>query len=726
MKNIKLKFSNLEEDNIRYIFKYLLFPNIELSDSILEVKFNNKDISSISIEGVSDDIFKEPKYKDLDSYQSLDIYAYFKGVGLLIDGNNIDEDDTVYYFINIPKYDLDEEVIDMIFSVSDNKMLYEFNDNLSFFQTSRNSSNIHIVNDTDNEVSFLDIDDNDRASNYLAKCLRESELISWEDYINQEYSRDISDFERELSRYGSSSINDDYSYYLDIIIEDDGFFEDYDDFVESVESGGHSRFYSLVDEMYNLGKIPLSLKNSLYELDEESYNSIIKELRGYLEIDSEDASINDNTCFTYSTGYTFYNNIYIDKRDIQYWRDKYNCYDWLTEDKLSSIIRENNLELDSSDLWNVYRGRGYYQHDIELTGQVYTYYSNVLKVFDETPELTYTNTKYNKKGVLGKTLRLLGTESNPDKDKTVSNYEKKIQYIPNTIYHRVASILGKYIDYDLNKTINEQQFKKIASKDSYLKRFTTVKDIQTLFSNYLKGFTINDLKTLKDSVHEEGSLFDYLTKTEGLALDDFLHIDVVSYKWKSSLQTITNKYNYVFQLNLRKEYYDKVLDYFNVSEEIRQALKDYGIKKHSVHPVQNNSKFISLGWIRYTVAPTINFNKITLDGVLLDEVQSDLDNFEYFGRDIMKGWQYVIVKKFVSYVKKNLGYNKIYMPDQNVKADKYRAFTRDEKGNINQKYTANLLYKQLPNSFAFLPSEIEGFYLLESKKRSIRNLIIER
>ena len=113
---------------------------------------------------------------------------------------------------------------------------------------------------------------------------------------------------------------------------------------------------------------------------------------------------------------------------------------------------------------------------------------------------------------------------------------------------------------------------------------------------------------------------------------------------------------------------------------------------------------------------------------MLDEVQSDLDNFEYFGRDIMKGWQNIIVRKFISYVKKNLGYSKIYMPNADIKADEYHAFQRKGgKGSeIVQKYTANLLYKQLPNSFAFFPSEIEGFYLLESKKRSIRNLIIER
>jgi hypothetical protein len=78
------------------------------------------------------------------------------------------------------------------------------------------------------------------------------------------------------------------------------------------------------------------------------------------------------------------------------------------------------------------------------------------------------------------------------------------------------------------------------------------------------------------------------------------------------------------------------------------------------------------------------------------------------------------------------------MPDIDVKVDHYKAFHKHkvkseveekdkdtgemvkkeiEKEEVVQKYTANLLYKQLPSSFAFVPSEVKGFYLLETIKK---------
>lgn len=637
-------------------------------------------------------------------------YYYFKGLRYLAKNSNIsisDIDSDIAEFLSFDDSDLDDEIVDVLFANSDKPILSSISDVGEVFLYQFSSENdFYLV--TENEFDILESGYEEHT--YFEYCFSEGKLLDFSEYTDKQYASDIRDFERFLGHYTKRNLFDS-SYVADMVAENEDLFLPYD----GLEDNSDNPYTNLVETMYSKGKIPLTLKNELINIDEESYVEVVTKIRSAIEVSDESYRVNTDTYFVLgSSGYE--QSVSIDKSEILDWESDYNTYSWLTESKLDELISKTDAELDAYELWKMYTGKSryeYYENYIYIGYYSYISYSQVLDILSDE-DLNFSGKRRTK---LNKMTDLLSTESNPEKSKQVVSYEKNIQRIKQDSFYRIASLLGKHINYDPKVNITLKDFKKISNSDKYLKRFLPTKEVTYLLNKFTKGFSIEDLKKIDMPTYEKGSLFEYLTEIEKIPLDTFLDVDIVSYKWKSSLQTITNKYNYVFQLNLKKEYLDKILEHYSISEGIKRNLDNYHKTKHTLHPVQNNDKYISLGWIRYTVNPTITYNNTTLEGVLLDEVQSDLDNFEYLGREIMKGWQYIITRKFISYVKKNLGYSKIYMPTPDVKADEYGAFQREPSGEIKQKYTANLLYSQLPKSFAFAPSEIEGFNLLEKRIR---------
>lgn len=710
METITLTYKNLHPDIQAIIQNDLIKDSridkdseilIEESDVFLLLKKEGSEFpESINLSNI---YFK-------NSNRNNKFYYYFKGLRYLAKNSNIsisDLDSDIAEFLSFDHSDLDDEIVDMLFGHSDNSILNSiYNADEVYVYQFSSENDFYLV--TENEFEVLE--SGYQEYHYFEYCFMEGKLLDYSKYTDREYASDIRDFERYLSGYNKRNLFDS-SYVEDLVAEDEDLFIPYDE----LDNNSDNLYTNLVETMYSKGKIPLTLKNQLMNIDEESYIQVVTKIRSSVRVSDESNEPNSDTHFV--LGHSEYEqSVSVPRRDIEDWDSEYNTSAWLTESKLNELISKTDAELDGDELWNMYTGKSrynYYEQYIYIPYCSYISYSQVLDILSDE-DLNFSGKRKTK---LNKMTDLLSTESNPEKSKEVVTYEKNIQRIKQDSFYRIASLLGKHINYDPKVNITLKDFKKIANSDKYLKRFLPTKEVNYLLNKFTKGFSIEDLKKIDIPSYEKGSLFEYLTEIEKIPLDTFLDVDIVSYKWKSSLQTITNKYNYVFQLNLKKEYLKKILEHYSVSDEIKINLNNYHKTKHTLHPVQNNDEYISLGWIRYTINPTIKYNNTTLEGVLLDEVQSDLDNFEYLGRDIMKGWQYIITRKFISYVKKNLGYNKIYMPTPDVKADEYGAFQREPSGEIKQKYTANLLYRQLPKSFAFAPSEIEGFNLLEKRIR---------
>lgn len=641
-------------------------------------------------------------YKDIDVTKDEPhpyLYRFFNGLYLLFKNEEFTQSPSSIEFL---EYKVDQDIMDKLVENSEYKDLL----NYSFYILTLDGNHYILDSRVDN---YAQISPMDSIYAYINYSMTKGENISYYDWIKYQYYYQVRDFTNELSQYNLID-NVDSSHILDTIVEDSNLLGLYDYFTSS----GYSPMRYIINTLYENGVITLTTKETLLNMNEDVFDELCSDIRQKIDFEYkkfENNIIGKDEYIVIVPDYSFYDNMYISEYTIKEWIDNYKLDEWLTYDILSACTK--NSDLDPSLLLEMIEDRNSYEdNELELQVVVYIRKEHLIEILNDSKynELGVSN----RKGLIPKTMKLFKTEVNPDKDPKVVSYEKKIQYIDSNVIYRMASILGKYIDYNTEVKITIPQLKKIASKDKILSNFISSKDVDTLLKSKSSGFTISELKDINFYPYKKNSLFSYFKET-GLEEREYLSIDVVSYKWKSSLQSITNKPNYVFQLNLRKKYLEEIIAEFKLPKQVVKSLEGYHKVKHSVHPVQNNNKYITLGWIRYTINPTIKSMKTELDGVLLDEIQSDLDNFEYLGRDIMNGWQNVLMRRFIAYVKKNLGYTKIYLPTKDSKVDDYHAFQRDNQGNIVQKYTAELLYQQLPKSFGFKPSEYKSFNLLEKR-----------
>lgn len=276
-------------------------------------------------------------------------------------------------------------------------------------------------------------------------------------------------------------------------------------------------------------------------------------------------------------------------------------------------------------------------------------------------------------------------------------------------------------EYNLFSKINNNAIKKIIMslyrKDKDLNKFYSIRELNALsktipilksaMSNKINnsriidmfpnGFTLNDLLEI-DSTLEKETISD-LSIFRKLK-DSDLTIDFT--KWNSPLQRIfLDDTNYVFQLNLKNEKYDEVLDYVmdvNDDVDIYKNIKKY--IQTSIHPISRSK--LTLAWIRFT--------KIDENEIVLDEIQTDMTNptqgiNTFNSEELMDGWEDIILSKFIKFIKYNLHINKIYYPTYTTKINKY---------NTNP---PTYLYDKLPKKYGFSieNSNLKGFMLLEKK-----------
>jgi hypothetical protein len=122
---------------------------------------------------------------------------------------------------------------------------------------------------------------------------------------------------------------------------------------------------------------------------------------------------------------------------------------------------------------------------------------------------------------------------------------------------------------------------------------------------------------------------------------------------------------------------------------------------------------IVLAWIRFTVLPEE-------DGVVLDEVQTDMTNrqYELLGSEngFMQGWEHLTMKYFLHYVRKVLKYQKVFAPTPAAKVGRYRAMATVP--------VLNDFYSTLWDDFAFQKQPItdgvlEGFRVLDENRAQL-------
>lgn len=307
-------------------------------------------------------------------------------------------------------------------------------------------------------------------------------------------------------------------------------------------------------------------------------------------------------------------------------------------------------------------------------------------------------------------------EEYPDADTTILSRKKRIRglikpkgdtpYPSRKIYNDIKDFninnnaIKKVVtylynkDYDINKKYNYKELNPLIKKIPLLKSgmIQPIKNNKTVIQLFPNGFTISDLlnldSTLEKNIISDISIFRFLKSSE-------LIIEFT--KWYGVQRYFTKKDNHVFQLNIKnEEIEDRVFEYAEevLNKEIKNKVKNW--QATTGHPVSR--KKITLAWIRFT--------KINDNEIVLDEIQTDLDDEdEYFGKQLMDGWEDIILSKFIKFIKYNLHINKIYYPTYTTKIDKYHA------------NPPTYLYDKLPKKYGFSTqsSNLEGFMLLEKR-----------
>jgi len=529
---------------------------------------------------------------------------------------------------------------------------------------------------------------------YLKDCFDDKEIYDFNsyNYIPENYENELK------NRYSSDKA--DYSEYLMIA-----------DTIQDMYLAGDSVFGNgthgvlkydnikkILDEAVKDNVINEEVEAGVLEYLGEHEDKFREELRQYIEIDHQ---------YNPSRGESNVNYRFIDLGG------RYSHFTYPYEYDLESFNHEKFLsewityaeELPSpfDDIQEIFFEEKKYLN-VEKTFPLIAYIPNS-KFLDIVNDVLSVNLR-----TIDPKKQLLSLEKNKKLNPEMKSFEKKIQYIDSPFLYRLSSILGKELNYDINKKISISNLKKLAKNNPELSLFLNKRDTTILIQKFSNGFTIKDIIDSDIAEYKKGSIFDYF-KEKGIDESEYLKLNIGDYKWKSHLQRISDKHNYVMQLNLKKEYLNMFLKDNPLSEENKSNLKKYKVSLHTVHPVQNSYKVISLGWIRYTVRPTYQF--LDIPGVLLDEIQSDLDNDEFLGRKYMAGWQYMILKSFVSYVRKNLGYEKIYLPSINLKN---RPSHLGGYGSGVPSFTGKMLYSDLPKQYGFKDSEFPDLYLLEKVK----------
>ena len=567
-----------------------------------------------------------------------------------------------------------------------------------------NSNKVKILNISNKE--FLDIEFLDDYSDYvntilgkyIIDCIDNQEIIEF-NAIN--YAKE-SDIESVKSYLNSVDSYEKFNDYPKDRFEDE--LTEY--YLRSEEDNGrltNRRLKEITEEAYDKDFINEEQKDTIIELiqSKDEKEIYIEGINSYTKVSHQDDPNLGSNSNMLNLGYI----LNLDEYEYEDQLDKGifdgdNCEYWVPYsddtgdidqfDELIKMYSENNKK---DRYYNIYVNY-YFRVKVYITKEGF---DNIIKDFD----LSKLN--------INKTKLLLSDEKNTFVNKEIKSFEKKIQYINSPHLYRVAMILGKEFSYDINNEISIPEYRELINKNSDLSLFTDSKDVVQFINNNPDGFSIKDMITSKIiPSYSRGSLFKYLSKDKGIKESDYLQISITD-NWKSDLQRVfQNNPNYVFQLNFNKKYLQDVYEGLNIPEENRRNINNF----KSIHPIVNDDKYVSLAYIRYTVTPEYKGKEI--QGVILDEIQSDFDKKQRFGMKVLKGWEDIILKKFISYVRKNLGYDKIYMPTMELKNTP--TYNGGYGANVPE-FTAKKLYLDLPKEYGFKQSNLKDFLLLERVKK---------
>lgn len=297
--------------------------------------------------------------------------------------------------------------------------------------------------------------------------------------------------------------------------------------------------------------------------------------------------------------------------------------------------------------------------------------------------------------------------------------------IKDPVLYTIADRLSK-LGY-LNPTTTFPIIKK-ANDNKLLQAFTKKvgQGFQQLIGN--KPFGLQDIIDFDKAIQSETMpASDYNLFNDSKVIN---HIHKDLDVWTGAQRWIQNLDNHVLQLNidyniLKNITIEKGISQFPLIDLTKHNIEAY--IKNSNHPT--NKKFLTLSWVRFTIlkpgyvsgnmwyqreltgkedstmTSELKTISITDKCVVLDEIQTDLDDDNFLGKDLMRGWAEYTMRKFIYFVRGSLGVRKIYMPEYKTKHDLYSA---------NPPMS---LYKELPNKFGFQKkSDLPGFMLLEKNQ----------
>lgn len=349
--------------------------------SNLEITLNYDDNDlSVEIEGITSDLFKSEEYRKLVSVSRIYLFDYFFGLSYLDRETSVEVDSLKvdnYYSLDISY--IDEDLINSVF-ISSRYDLNDYSIICAYEFSGDNSYQLVYLSDNYEDVQEEEVSSGDVIYNYIELCMGRNEIVSFTEWVDEQYSSDIVALSRELRNYKKSNYFDS-SYAKENLRDNDLFFPNYSYF----EENGHDNYSILVDYLYKNNKISEQIKKALFDIDEETYESITYQILRKCEIDLKSEGIPDADKYFTFTEYSHYDSIFIEKSEIQGWGDEYQCYDWLTQDKLEELIEDSGSDLDAYEIWQIFIGsvKYDYEQEIEFFCYVYISYDDVLKIIND-------------------------------------------------------------------------------------------------------------------------------------------------------------------------------------------------------------------------------------------------------------------------------------------------------------------------------------------------------
>lgn len=303
-------------------------------------------------------------------------------------------------------------------------------------------------------------------------------------------------------------------------------------------------------------------------------------------------------------------------------------------------------------------------------------------------------------GMLGGKLKKI-----PRPDSTTHNLQ-----IKDPVLYNLSFELTK-LGYGVESFIDIKTLKKLSKENIRIAKSLLKQSGNNFLRSHPNGFTVSEI--IKSS-HKKTSPI----SNQSITIDnDFVHSCVVGKDllygfdtWTGAQRYHKDLTNYVFRLDFNKKITDALIgkadtSEYTISDDNRSVVTNHrqnliAYMKNSNHPT-NTSGLLTFGWVRYTIVG---------DVVVLDEIQSDLDNKDMIP-NIMSGWEDILMKAFIDYVRNKLGYRIIKMPTYKTKINDYYA------------NPPMRLYKELPNRFGFEKIDDNWMVLESTFKNYIANLL---